>query len=71
MIGNIKFKYIESLKNMRAEEYDYNKFLSDSSDDFPKYADGLEEVEEIEDSVKYKQVDDYWVYANTFNSGNG
>lgn len=26
----------------RAEEYDYDKFLSDSSDDHPKYADGIE-----------------------------
>ena len=23
------------------ENYDYNKFLEDSSDDYPKYADGL------------------------------
>ncbi len=27
----------------RAEEYDYNKFLSDSSDDHPKYDEGIEE----------------------------
>ena len=26
---------------MRAEEYDYDKFLEDSSDDCPKYSDGL------------------------------
>jgi hypothetical protein len=27
--------------------YDYNKFLNDSSDDYPKYADGLE-VDQLE-----------------------
>ena len=26
---------------IRAEEYDYNEFLSDSSDDYPKYDEGL------------------------------
>ena len=26
---------------MRADEYDYDKFLDDSSDDHPKYSDGL------------------------------
>ena len=41
MIGSHKFPFIEKLKMTRAEEYDYNKFLSDSSDDYPKYADGL------------------------------
>jgi hypothetical protein len=33
-------------------EYDYNKFLSDSGDDYPKYAD----------NIKPKQID------NTFNT---
>ena len=37
MLANIKFKAIEDLKMIRAEEYDYDKFLSDSSDDYPKY----------------------------------
>ena len=37
MLSNIKFKAIEDLKMTRAEEYSYNKFLSDSSDDYPKY----------------------------------
>ena len=46
----------------RAEEHDYDKFLSDSSDDYPKYEDL------IKDTVKYSQVDDYWFYANKFNS---
>ena len=26
---------------IRADEYDYDKFLSDSSDDYPKYDEGL------------------------------
>ena len=62
MIGNHKFAFIEELKMTRAEEYDYDKFLSDSSDDYPKYEDL------IKDTVKYSQVDDYWFYANKFNS---
>ena len=62
MIENRKFSSIERLKMTRAEEYDYDKFLSDSSDDYPKYEDL------IKDTVKYSQVDDYWFYANKFNS---
>lgn len=37
MIEATKFKFLEDLKNMRAEEYDYDKFISDSSDDYPSY----------------------------------
>lgn len=37
MIAATKFKFLEDLKNMRAEEYDYDKFISDSSDDYPSY----------------------------------
>ena len=62
MIENRKFSSIEKLKMTRAEEYDYDKFLSDSSDDYPKYEDL------IKDTVKYSQVDDDWFYANKFNS---
>ena len=41
MIATIKSKCLEELKMSRADEYDYDKFLEDSSDDHPKYADGL------------------------------
>jgi hypothetical protein len=50
MLANIKIKAIEDLKMSRAEEYDYNKFLSDSSDDFPKYDDGIETKSAFTDS---------------------
>ena len=39
MLGNVQFKVIEDLKMTRAEEYNYDKFLEDSSDDYPKYGD--------------------------------
>lgn len=60
--GFSDFDSIKELKMTRAEEYDYNKFLSDSSDDYPKYEDL------IKDTVKYSQVDDHWFYSNKFNS---
>ena len=41
MLANLYIKGLNDLKNMRADEYDYDKFLEDSSDDHPKYADGL------------------------------
>ena len=66
MLGNIKFKYIESLKNMRAEEYDYDKFLSDSSDDYPKYEDLVNDNCK-DKNISYNQVDDYWFYCDKFN----
>lgn len=62
MIENRKFSSIEKLKMTRAEEYDYNKFLSDSSDDYPKYEDL------VKDAIKHKEVDDHWFYSNKFNS---
>ena len=37
--------------------YNYNKFLSDSSDDAPKYEDGC---------VKYRQSDDDWAYRDAY-----
>jgi hypothetical protein len=52
MLSNIKFKAIEDLKMTRAEEYDYDKFLSDSSDDYPKYEDGISQ--EKMDAVREK-----------------
>jgi hypothetical protein len=57
MIANFQSEYFEGLKKLRAEVYsgtsfvdnfehldyyDYDKFLSDSSDDYPKYADGID-----------------------------
>ena len=51
MIGNHKFSSIEKLKMTRAEEYDYNEFLSDSSDDYPKYEDL------VEDSIKSRHAE--------------
>ena len=60
--GFSDFDSIKELKMTRAGEYDYNKFLSDSSDDYPKYEDL------IKDTVKYSQVDDHWFYSNKFNS---
>lgn len=62
MLSNIKFKAIEDLKMSRAEEYDYNKFLSDSSDDYPKYADGIKEKEAF---VTSQESDDA-SYADAF-----
>ena len=50
MLANIKFKAIEDLKMTRAEEYDYDKFLSDSSDDYPRYDEGLSQDEVGEDN---------------------
>ena len=46
----------------RAEEYDYNKFLSDSSDDFPKYDDGIESKKTFVTS----QASDDAFYADAF-----
>ena len=63
MIGNHKFPSIEKLKMTRAEEYDYDKFLSDSSDDYPKYEDLIKK----DNPVKYSQVDDDWFYSDKFN----
>lgn len=37
-------------------EYNYDKFLNDSSDDYPKY----------EDAIEYKQSDDDWVYRDAY-----
>ena len=62
MLSNIKFKAIEDLKMSRAEEYDYNKFLSDSSDDFPKYDDGIESKKTFVTS----QASDDAFYADAF-----
>jgi hypothetical protein len=47
MIGNHKFNSIEKLKMSRAEEYSYDKFLSDSSDEYPKYEDLIKKDVEI------------------------
>ncbi len=59
MLANIKFKAIEDLKKLRAEEYDFNKFTEDSSDDFPKYADGIEQkpfvIKQADDDMNYQQ----------------
>tara|TARA_R110001583_G_scaffold2061_3_gene15180 strand:- start:2464 stop:2739 length:276 start_codon:yes stop_codon:yes gene_type:complete len=63
MRENRKFHSIEKLKMTRAEEYDYDKFLSDSSDDYPKYEDLIKK----DNPVKYNQVDDHWFYSNEFN----
>jgi hypothetical protein len=43
MIANFYIKSLNNLKYMRADEYDYDKFLEDSSDDHPKYSDGIED----------------------------
>jgi len=40
--------------------YSYDKFLEDSSDDYPKYEDG------IIDPMVIKQSDDDWVYADAY-----
>lgn len=64
MLANIKFKSIEELKMTRAEDYDYDKFLSDSSDDHPKYDEGLDS-----DNCKnfyIKQADDDMFYQQAF-----
>ena len=82
MIGNHKFSSIEKLKMTRAEEYDYNEFLSDSSDDYPKYEDLVEDsiksrhaesakIIELDEENVYPLLQDrhfYWFYRNKFNS---
>ena len=72
MLANIKFKTIEELKMTRAEEYDYNKFLSDSSDDYPKYDEGYDEdflLEQLDGNCKnfyIKQADDDMFYQQAY-----
>ena len=44
MLSNFNIKILNDIKNMRADEYSYDKFLQDSSDDYPKYSDGLERL---------------------------
>ena len=70
MIENRKFHSIENLKMTRAEEYDYNKFLSDSSDDYPKYEDLVEDCIESRHAESAKTIERgwSWFYANKFNS---
>ena len=49
--------------------YNYNEFLSDSSDDYPKYADGLsqEQLDGVrESSFPIKQIDDDMNYAEAY-----
>ena len=58
MLSNTKFKAIEDLKMSRAEEYDYNKFLSDSSDDHPKYADGIESEKTPDQQAECRDTED-------------
>ena len=71
-MANIKFKTIEELKMTRAEEYDYNKFLSDSSDDYPKYDEGYDEdflLEQLDGNCKnfyIKQADDDMLYQEAY-----
>ena len=62
MIANIKFNSIEELKLIRAEGYNYNKFLKDSSDDHPKY--------DKEKKIPFviKQSDDDMNYQEAFNN---
>tara|TARA_R110002012_G_scaffold264771_1_gene448153 strand:+ start:124 stop:474 length:351 start_codon:yes stop_codon:yes gene_type:complete len=58
MIATIKSKCLEELKMSRAEEYDYNKFLSDSSDDHPKYADGIESEKTTDQQAECRDTED-------------
>ena len=64
MLSNIKFKAIEDLKMTRAEEYDYNKFLSDSSDDYPKYDEGIEVTKPKENCPS----DDAWIRTEIYSN---
>jgi len=64
MVGNHKFNSIEKLKMSRAEEYDYDKFLSDSSDEYPKYEDLVKK----DTKVACSGIDDYWFYHNAFDN---
>ena len=65
MLANIKFKVIEDLKMTRAKEsnefYNYNKFLSDSSDDYPKYDEGIGCT-----GIVMKQADDDMFYQEAY-----
>ena len=58
MIATIKSKYLEELKMSRAEEYDYDKFLSDSSDDHPKYDEGIESEKTPDQPVECRDTED-------------
>jgi hypothetical protein len=58
MIATIKSKCLEELKMSRAEEYDYNKFLSDSSDDHPKYSDGIESENTPDQQAECRDTED-------------
>ena len=40
------------------DNYDYNKFLSDSSDDHPKYADGIESKETPDQQSECRDAED-------------
>jgi hypothetical protein len=42
-------------------DYDYDKFLEDSSDDYPKYADGIEQK-----LLYIKQEDDDWACRDAY-----
>ena len=58
MLANIKFKSIEELKLIRAEGYNYNKFLKDSSDDHPKYNKDKKipfVIKQADDDMNYKE----------------
>lgn len=61
MLAQFKHKYLEELKMIRADEYgvfsfDYNEFLEDSSDDYPRYEDGLDKENSMNDK---KRVDNF------------
>ena len=53
-----------------SEEYDYNKFLSDSSDDYPKYDDGIEVTKPKENLLAIKPSDSALIHTQTYTNKN-
>jgi len=53
-----------------SEEYDYNKFLSDSSDDYPKYDDGIEATKSHENLLAIRPSEGAWIHTETYSNKN-
>jgi hypothetical protein len=66
MLANIKFKVLEELKMTRAEEYDYDEFLSDSSDDSLPFPCDKEDEPMFKSQLKIKQADDDMIYQEAY-----
>ena len=58
MLANIKFDCLEDLKKMRAEGYDYNEFLSDSSDDSLPFPCDKEDEQILKSQMSFPKTDE-------------